>query len=183
LKRIVAVIVFCVVAVLSGSITRAGDFFIGAGLGQSSARNTLQATTFDADDTGWEAHFGYRLSPYVFFEGSYVDFGSFQQTAQLSEFDVDVQAAALWAAGNIPFADIVHFYVKLGVAYTQADSVVTPPLGDPERSTDSDTNIAWGIGFAVDLGKIVTIRAEFDSYQVDDIQSLEFLWIGAQINF
>ena len=182
-KRILRAVVVLTLSLAWVPATPAGDFFVGAAVGQSQTRDTLAASTFEAEETAWEAWFGYQLMPFVFFEASYIDFGTFEDTQPLAALSSDVEGAVLWAAGRVPIGSVFSFYVKLGFAHTEADTVLSRPLQEPMRTTRNENSIAWGAGLGVDLGKRFTIRLEFDSYQVESSRTLEFLSVGAQINF
>ena len=100
MNRVIETAVVLGVMLLGPATVEAGEFFLGAGVGQSQTRDTLRAQTFEASETAWEAWFGYELMPFVFFEASYIDFGTFEDTEELAQFRSDVQGAALWAAGT-----------------------------------------------------------------------------------
>lgn len=169
--------------VLLAPCVEAGKFFVGAGAGQSSIRNTLQQFTVDGDDTGFKAFAGYLFIPQVYIEGAYTDFGSFEKSDGSMTLRSEAQNVALWGAGRVPIGRLFSFFVKLGVARTEADAVLDRPLLEPESRSDSDTSLSWGFGFGLNLGKHVTIRAEFEGYESDSVENLEFLSLGAQINF
>jgi len=168
--------------VLLAPVTEAGDFFVGGSAGQGTLRDTLGGFTIDGDDTGWKAFAGYKLMPFVFVEGSYTDLGSFDDSTQMTRIEAGVESYALFAAGNVPIGRLFSFFVKVGVGRTEADFLVEDPLETTTQS-DSDTDLAWGFGFGLNLGKRFTVRAEYEGYETDTIQDLEFVSVGAQINF
>jgi hypothetical protein len=163
-------------------VSMAGEFYLGASAGWSSVRNTLYGSEFEGDDAGYKVFAGYRIIDNVAVEGSYTDLGSFSATRNLSTLNAEAQAYAVWAMGRFPLGEIFSVWVKLGLALTETDLVLEEPPETTRESRD-DTDLSWGVGVGVDLGRRVTLRLEWEEYMGDSSDKIQYASLGAQFNF
>jgi hypothetical protein len=160
----------------------AGEFYLGAGAGWTSVRNTLQGSQFDSDDAGYKVFAGYRIMDNVAVEGSYTDLGDFSGTRDLSTLNAEAKAYAVWALGRFPLGEIFSVWVKLGLARTEVDLVLEEPLETTRESRD-DTDLSWGVGVGADLGRRITLRLEWEEYIGDSADKIQYASLGVQFNF
>jgi opacity protein-like surface antigen len=109
------------------------------------------------DDNAYKAYIGYRLNPYLAFEGAWVDLGSFE--GDRGDFDGhSVQAAAHF---GVPVGDRLRLFASAGVHAWDADSDVA---GD-----SSDLDVTYGLGVELDVFRNVGVRLEQEVLKVGDI--------------
>lgn len=169
---------------LSGGTVAADDrgFYLGGSALWSHLRNTTAGTKFDGSEVGYKVFMGYQFARLFGVETAYNDFGNFSETQGVTTQDADVRNLVIYGRGIFPIGNVFEVGVKLGVAYTEADVVVTDLL-DTTESSSSDTDLGWGVGVGARLGKRVVVRGEFESYETSSFQTIEAVSLGAQFKF
>ena len=161
-------------AVLFGAISipqanAASGLYLGAGVGDS----TIKDGSFDSSDTAYKAFVGYRFNmiPIIDLavEGGYTDFGKPSQnnaTFKLNGYN---------AAGLLIFPlGPIDLYGKVGLLSWKADS----NFGASQSGTDP----FYGVGAGFNIWKI-GVRAEYERYQIKDIDRVEMVSISALFRF
>lgn len=109
------------------------------------------------DDSAYKAFVGYRLNPYLSFEGAWVDLGHFK--GDNGNFEgKSVQAAAHL---GFPIGNRVRLFGSMGVHAWDADHDIA---GD-----DNDVDMTYGLGVEVDVLRNLGVRLEQEVLKVGDI--------------
>jgi OmpA-OmpF porin, OOP family len=166
-------------AALLGSALTAGTAYAaepGFYVGASGGQTTLKVDDFDIDesDTAWKGFVGYNFAKWIGFEAAYVDLGGASDSG--ANVDLDVTAWEGFVVGMLPMGP-VDLFVKAGGASIEAE------LDAPSFTEDaSDEYFAYGAGLAYNFGHWA-IRAEYEAYDVDDIDDLYVVSGGLTYRF
>jgi OmpA-OmpF porin, OOP family len=176
-----------------GRLSQDGRFYIGLGLGQSSAELDCTGTTAcDDSDTAWKVFGGYQFSRHLALEVGYGVLG--EATASTPPFggvpaaNVSIETS-VWeavAVGSLPLAERFSVYGKLGLYMADSEvDVAFPGLGSVNRS-DDNTDLTFGLGLRFEVTPNLALRAEWQRYsdvsadafgEADlDVMSIGILW-------
>ncbi|WP_044870454.1 outer membrane beta-barrel protein [Pseudomonas sp. LFM046] len=137
-----------------GAIADDKGLYLGGGV----TRVEIDESTLGDDDNSYKAYVGYRLNPYLAFEGAWVDLGSFSGSG--GDFDGhSVQAAAHF---GIPVGDRLRLFGSAGVHAWEAD--------DDAAGDSSDLDLTYGVGVELDVLRNVGVRVEQEVLKVGDIE-------------
>nr|WP_314616634.1 outer membrane beta-barrel protein [uncultured Pseudomonas sp.] len=127
--------------------------YVGGGL----TRVEIDEHQISDDDTAYKAFVGYRVNPYLAFEGAWVDLGHFD--GDHGNFDGhSVQATAHL---GMPIGQRVRLFGSLGVHAWDADHDIA---GD-----SNDLDMTYGLGVEVDVLRNLGVRLEQEVLKVGDI--------------
>lgn len=186
IHRSLAVPVLVSLLVVSGTAIADTGFYLGGSVGDT----TLQADfedpidggnfTFDESDFSWKAFAGFNFDLPVIqlgIEAGYVDLGGPSVTFAAEEYGVDVTA---WDAFGVAGFNLgpVKLFGKLGVISWDAEATIA----GIEAGSDDGTDTAYGVGAAVELGSF-QIRAEYEAFDISDVEDLYMLSAGFVITF
>jgi outer membrane immunogenic protein len=152
--------------------------YIGGSIGQSSVEQEIaEDYTFDEEDTGYKLMLGYNFGVLPLLdlgiEADYRDFGTFESDGVVR---VDVVAYDLFGVIGVNLGP-VGLFGKVGYSDSDIDSVL-----EDVKYTDSESATAYGVGAKVQLGSIA-LRAEYEVFDMDDVDDLNMLSIGATVTF
>ena len=158
----------------------ASGLYLGAGVGQSTIKESAGGATFDANDTGYKAFVGYRFNmiPIIDLavEGGYTDFGKPSQ--DVGGQNVQIKLHGPNAAGLLIFPlGPFDLYGKYGVISWKAD---VTPSGTGASTSGSDP--FYGVGAAFYFWKI-GIRAEAEQYKIKDSDRVQMYSVSAVFQF
>jgi hypothetical protein len=181
MKRILKVILAA--ALVGGLVSQAdaaSGLYLGAGLGQSSVKDSSSAGTLDATDTAYKAFVGYRFNmiPIIDLavEGGYTDFGKPSQT--FSGQNVQFKLHGYDAAGLLIFPlGPFDLYGKVGMLSWSADAT-----SGGSTSSTTGTDPFYGIGAAFYFWKI-GVRAEAEQYKIKDVDRVLMYSLSALFQF
>lgn len=186
IHRSLAVPVLVSLLAISGTAIADTGFYLGASVGDT----TLEANfddpigdgtfTFDESDFSWKAFGGVNFDLPVIqlgIEAGYVDFGGPSMTFAAEKFGVDVTA---WDAFGVAGFNLgpVKLFGKLGVISWDAEATIA----GIEAGSDDGTDTAYGVGAAFELGSF-QIRAEYEAFDISDIEDLYMLSAGFAYTF
>ena len=189
-KGLVAVAVAVVVLVVSAAPAEAKNgVYIGASVGQTTLRIDdidLDTDAFDykADSTATKIILGYRFMAFLAVEGSYVDFGSLEDSASVGgvpvSVETDLKAYDACAMGMFPLG-IADVFAKAGVV--SWDSDVRAAFDDIiDYRGESGTDLVYGVGAQLRF-KGLAVRAELEYFDISDADSLYLISVGATFTF
>jgi outer membrane immunogenic protein len=158
----------------------AGGLYVGAGVGQSTVKDNTSTGNLDASDTGYKAFVGYRfnLIPIIDLavEGGYTDFGKPSQT--FSGQNVEFKLHGYNAAGLLIFPlGPIDLYGKAGMLSWSADASAA---GTTSSKTGTDPFYGVGVGFYIWK---IGIRAEYERYQIKDVDQVQMYSVSALFQF
>jgi hypothetical protein len=136
----------------AGPQSAPGSAYLGASVGDSDL------------DTALKLFIGDQVGPHVGWEAAYVDFGD-KTWVRSSGTSNSVEAWGLGASivGHLPFNSQFSGFAKLGAYYVKGETTVRTPFG-ASSSSDSDVELAAGVGLRLALNRQLSLRAEFESY-------------------
>jgi hypothetical protein len=160
-------------AMLIGSTAHADSgFYIGGSLGDASIESI--DIRFDEEDSAWKAFGGYIVDmPVIDFgiEAGFVDFGAASATILAQEFEVDVTALSAFAMVGVDWG-LFGLFAKAGLVSWNTDTSIA---GLQESADGSDS--AYGVGFRLNFSS-VEIRAEYEEFDIEDIDTLDMVSVG-----
>jgi opacity protein-like surface antigen len=163
-------------------LAEAADFYVGAGVGSSSAELPSEQGRVNFDDTGYKAFVGYRVLRYLSVEASYTDFGNPSESVGTDSFEADVRIAALWAVGILSVSPRLDLYARLG--YSAWDTEVTAVSDGTPASADNDGNdIGWGFGVAYNLSRRWSLTLDWENYELDRADEVTFTSVSGRFRF
>lgn len=152
--------------------------YIGGSLGSSGINTKVDDIKFDEDATGYKLILGYNfgLVPLVDLavEADYRDFGSFKNGS--SGIKSDVNTVDLYGVAGLNFGP---FGVFAKAGYADADFETH---FDGGKFTDSDSSATYGLGAKFQLGSLA-VRAEYETFDLDNIKDLSMWSVGATVTF
>ena len=167
-------------------------FYVGGSVGQGSIELDgdvdFDIPDFDEDDFAWKVFGGYNfgLGPIdVGVEGGYVDLGapsdSFTIDSVPVEVGVDLTGFNAWGIAALDLG-LIDVFGKLGVVAWDLEGSAS--IGDVGSISgdDSGTDLGYGIGARFNIGGI-SIRGEWERYDIDDVEQVDMLSVGLSFNF
>lgn len=187
MKRLVIVLLCAAAAALIAGSAVAADngFYVGASVGQTSlaiddVEIDVDEFDFDADETSYKIFVGYRIFTFFAVEGSYVDFGRFEDGSGAATLEADVSGFDAFAMGMLPLG-IADIFVKAGAIAWDAD-LEAAIVGLSQRDSESGTDPAYGIGAQFRI-RSFAIRAELEYFDVDEADGLYMVSVGGSYTF
>lgn len=161
-------------------------FYIGGSVGNASVEasdssfNTDADLTFDESDSGYKllAGFNFGIIPLINLavEGGYVDFGAPEGSVGGQQLTYEVTGLNAFGLGGVNLGPVM-FFAKVGLISWDADSTFGTTSG-----SDSGTDAAYGLGAQFQLLSI-GIRAEYERYDVSELESLDLVSLGVTYTF
>lgn len=160
---------------------RAADgLYLGAGVGQSTVKDDTTGGTFDSTATGYKAFAGYRFNkiPIVDLAGEvgYVDFGKPSQDVGSQRVDFKLHGGYLAGLLIFPIGPF-DLYGKGGAMSWKAESNV-----GATNASRSGTDAFYGVGAAFYFWKL-GVRAEYERYQIKEVDRVDMLSVSALFQF
>jgi OOP family OmpA-OmpF porin len=160
--------------------------FAGAFVGASVLDTSVEVddadgsgNSFDGSDTGFKVYGGFDFAKFFRLEASYLDLGSPDEEVGGSDVQVDINAWDGFAVLVIPIGKHFEVFGKAGLVLWDTEAEISG-VGSED---DSGTDAAYGIGAAFKLGKRLAVRAEYEQFDVEDIDTLDALSLGLDIRF
>ena len=158
----------------------AGGLYIGAGVGNTTIKDSTGGGNFDSSDTSYKAFVGYRfnLIPIIDLavEGGYTDFGKPSQDFAGQKVDFKLHGADAAALLIFPLGPL-DLYGKAGMLSWSADTSVG---GTTSSKTGTDPFYGVGVGFFIWK---IGIRAEAEQYKIKDIDRVQMYSVNALFQF
>jgi len=172
---IAGLLISCSAASWAGSDS---GLYIGGSVGSSGLDTQISEVNFNEDATGYKVILGYNLGlvPLVDLavEADYRDFGSFDNGAQ--GINSDLTSVDLYGLAGLNFGPLGVF-AKAGFADTDFDARF-----DGGSVSQGDTNPSYGVGAKFQLGSLA-LRAEYETFDMDEIDDLSMWSLGATVTF
>lgn len=96
-------------------------FYVGASFVQSDSDFETAVDNFEADDSSWKAFAGFTFLKFFALEGTYRDFGSFEDSSGGNTVAADLEGFDLSARGIVPIGKVIGLFAKVGYANVQQD--------------------------------------------------------------
>ncbi|HEY5602726.1 MAG TPA: outer membrane beta-barrel protein [Gammaproteobacteria bacterium] len=172
LNKVIGSALFITSAILMSSAHADSGFYLGASAGNASISGQPDTSIdFDSDDTGYKVFGGFKFA-LLAIEASYVDFGKPEQ----NNINVELSGYDLFGILNIGIGPI-DLFGKVGVFAWDSDALVSG------NSVNKDgTDPVYGIGAGLSLGSL-SVRAEYEYFDISDFDTVEMISVGASLTF
>jgi OOP family OmpA-OmpF porin len=157
-----------------GALLAGGPAYVGGSIGNSSVEVEDSGVSFDASDTAFKVYGGYRFFKFFGVEGSYVDFGSPED----SGFTIEPDGWDAFAVGVLPIGERFEVFGKLGLLWWDADI-----SGSGFSDSDSGSDTAWGVGGAFKIGDHFAVRLEYEVFDIEDTEDVNLFSVGGEWRF
>jgi OOP family OmpA-OmpF porin len=158
----------------------ADGLYLGAGIGVATLREELDTETLDTDDASYKAFIGYRFDAIpaidLALEAAYTDFGRPTQTVSGQDARLKLTGPSLAGLLILPLGPI-DLYGKGGWISWKSE---VSSSGSTSNTSGTDTFYGAGLGFY--LWKI-GIRAEYERFQIKDLDRVEMVSLSALFQF
>jgi hypothetical protein len=167
----------------NGAATAADNgFYLGASVGNANLEIDdlagISEADFKGDDTGYKLIAGIRPLDWLAVEASWVDFGDAEDRIQFQSQDIPLRISgdgiSAFAVGFLPIGP-VDLFAKGGII--SWDSKISGDFDD-----DDGTDLAYGVGAQFRVWSI-SLRAEYEIFDVDDVDDLSMISVGATFTF
>ena len=148
--------------------------YVGASIGDASVEIDQGLAQVDSDDTGFKLIAGIRPLDWLAVEANYVNFGEAEDGPLAAETD----GISAFAVVFLPLGP-VDVFAKGGVV--SWDSSVDVDGGGTLFAEDG-TDVAYGVGAQFRVWSL-SIRAEYEVFDLDDVEDANLLSIGATFTF
>ncbi len=176
----------------------AAEFYLGASIGEASveAKDDIDGERFKIDDSdsAYKIFGGYLFNDYVGIELGYVDMGSVSERFSFDggEFSgpidarvkADITGFTAHLLGQVPVGP-VDLFAKAGLIRYEAKGKASASYAsftESESFKDTGTDFAYGVGARLNLGNF-GIRAEYEVFDVSDVDDLNMISIGVEFTF
>lgn len=154
-------------------------FSAGASVGYSNVSIDDSGISVDFNGTGYKVFGAYMFNDNFGIEGGYLNFGSPSENVQGIDIEFDIDGFDLFAVGALPISDTFEFFGKAGMVSWDG-SISAPGLGE---ESDSGEDLALGIGGRFKGSSGFGFRAEYEWFDVADIDSAWMLSVGFEYAF
>jgi len=152
---------------------------LGATYSYANIKDSDQAFSFDGADTGYKLFGTYMFNNGFGIEGGYIDFGDPDDDLLGQTARIDAEAWSLYGVGALGLSDSFDLFAKAGVISWEADSLID---GIP-ISADDGEDLALGIGAKWNSDGAFGLRAEFEWFDVDDVDAVWMASVGFELRF
>lgn len=172
-----------VLALLASAPAAALEFYAGVGGGQSQLEATSEDQSVDlsGDASAWKVYGGLRVLKFFGVEAGYVDFGTPEGSSGSVNFKGEATGWDAYAVGILPLW-LFEVFGKVGAVNWDATTEVSGG-GLNSSTSDTGTDLAYGVGAGIRLGKRFRIRAEWEKFEVQSVDNLWLASVGLDIRF
>jgi hypothetical protein len=184
MKRLViltAVLASCLAA--SHVLADERGFYLGVSVGQGTVAFDAQNIRIDVDETAYKGFAGYNFTRILGAEATYVNLGSLDGTVDNVNFKVEPVGFAAYAVGRFPVSKRWFLFGKLGWSSFSTDLELGAEGEEPVRDSFSENGFSWGVGVYVILVRWLAIRGEWESYNLDRLDTVTLGSLALQFSF
>ena len=164
------------------TMTAHAGLFLGGSYGDASINDSDTSIEFDSSDGGYKLYGGFTFIKFFAVEASYVDFGSPEDEISAgTDATIDTTGWDAFAVGKLPIGKHFEIFGKLGFIMWDAEATYSGVVNG--SSDESGTDSCYGAGIAFVFGKHFAVRAEYESFGISDIDSLNMTSVGAEFRF
>jgi len=185
-------LLICFSLVASAPAVAQSDFYFGGTLGSLSVDTDFDDASldFDDDDFSWSAYAGVQATDWFGIEASYNAFGEFDVAREFdltrTTIDAELTGYDVMAVLSAPLGPL-RFYGKGGIVYWDAEATarILPPVGPgfELREDDNGTDLAFGGGLELALGRALALRGEIEWFDIENTEQVWFASAGLTFRF
>ena len=159
----------------------ADGLYLGGGIGLASVKDEVDTETLDSDDTAYKAFVGWRFDAVRFIdlavEAAYTEFGKPSQVVAGQDIQFNLRGASIAGLLLVPLGPI-DLFGKAGLMSWRAELT----RNGAATSSRSGSDPFYGAGVGLRVWKI-GVRAEYERFQIKDVDRVELLSVSALIQF
>jgi OOP family OmpA-OmpF porin len=178
MKRHLLISLFAVC--LAVPAAQAGIVYVGASAGSTSLDAQDFSFSVDDSDTGYKAFVGVNILKFFGVEFAYVDLGAPEGTSGMSTVTVDAKGWNLSLLGRIPLWKF-EIYGKAGLLAWDSDASFSDPM--IPAVSDDGSDLSYGVGAKFKFTDHFAIRAEWETFDVEDVDSFDLTSAGLEFTF
>jgi len=163
-------------------------WYIGGSYGMTSFDIDTAGITnpsLDDSDSGFKIFGGFQFTKHWGAEVGYVDFGKAGISGSVLGIpftsDVGVTALTFAGTGTLPLSENFALLGKVGLANWDAEVSVSA-LGLGGSTSDSGTDMFFGVGLRYSFNKNLSVQLEFEQYETD-ADSVNMTSVGLRYKF
>jgi len=169
MRRILGSAVVLVAVLMLFTPASRAEIYLGGSIVQTTVELDKTSFDFDEDDTGVKIFGGWTFFKFIGLEAGYYDMGS----PENNQGKLDVRALGFSARGILPIGKKFELFAKAGYLAWDVESTLL---------NDDDVASAYGAGVAWVFGDHLSIRAEYEILDHDEI-SMDLYSLGAAFRF
>lgn len=177
------VVVFVLLALLISSPVWSqmpGKLYLGGSVGSSFIETKPTAIgnedlKIDKNGFAYKIFAGYKSPKLIGIEADYRNLGTVKDKLLGTEFKSNVKGFDIFVTGTLSFA-FLEVFAKAGYFFWSSEL----KGGNISQKAD-DGDFVWGVGAGLGLGKL-GVRAEWEMFNVGDLESLSMLSAGITYN-
>jgi len=164
------------------TMTAHASLFLGGSVGDVNLKESDSSVDFKGSDTGYKFYGGFTFIKFFAVEASYVNFGSPKDDISAgTSAKIEPTAWDAYAVGKLPIGKHFEIFGKLGLVVWDASATYSGTVNG--SSDESGTDSCYGAGIAFVFGKHFAVRAEYENFDLKDIDTLDMTSIGAEFRF
>jgi hypothetical protein len=174
---------FAILLVLLLGVTpaHAKGFYLGGGIGASFVRwelEDLEEEDFKLDgaDFAFKIFGGYKVIPFLSFEGGYRDLGKVTDQSSGVEYGSETSGWDVGAMGILPLG-IAHLWAKAGYFFWSSEGGL---LDEPTSESGSD--FMWGLGGDLSILGLAA-RLEWEKFEIENASHISMFTGGVTFGF
>jgi len=166
-------------------------FYAGAGVGKFGLKldaDDLDLDDFDFDDdaSSFKVFAGWRFNKFLSAELDYLDLGTPEETftdgISTADLGIGVNGFAPYAIATLPVG-FFEVFAKLGYLFYDVEISVHETGSPPFSASESDEGMIYGGGIGFVFFGRLNIRAEYETYDVGDVDRSDAFWLTAAWRF
>ena len=174
-------LVAAVAFLLAVPAAQAGIVYVGASAGSSSLDVGDPSFSFNESDTAYKGFVGVNILKFFGAQLSYVDFGTPEGSDPLlGTIAIESKGWEVALLGRIPLWKF-ELFAKAGLISWDSEASFSAPM-TPSLSDDG-SDFTYGVGAKFKFTDHFAIRAEWETYEVEDIDSLDLTSLGLEFTF
>ena len=186
MRKSVLFLVLMLVAASTPSLAADNGFYLGLGVGRGSLTPSKfyddQGQSVVEEPSAYKLYGGYRFFNYLGVEAGYMDLGSTQAMEKMvmghpKTLDVAVEGWGAFAVGYLPIKR-VDLFAKIGIVSWDTEVWASQDAEEIYRDAQSGSDLAWGVGLNIELGRLVSLRGEYEQFAIGDVDDASMFTIG-----
>jgi OOP family OmpA-OmpF porin len=135
---------------------------------------------FDENEDTTKIFAGWRFNRWFAVQADYIDFGESTTSAGALDIEAEAKGLAPSVIGTLPLPlGPVELFARAGIVFYDLDV----SLGTAELVDESGEDFLYGVGVGVSLLGRLSLRAELERIEIDELDDAEAVWITAAWRF
>lgn len=164
------------------TVTAHAGLFVGASVGNSSVNQKDTGADFSGSDTGSKIFAGFTFFKFFALEASYADLGTpTDEISSGTDAKLDTTGWDVYAVGILPIGKHFELFAKAGVIVWDAEATYEGAING--KTTEDGNDPAYGAGLAIVFMKHFAVRAEYERFDISDLDKVELVSAGVEFRF